>query len=62
MVANQTQYFRLEQWFVMKFLMAKKCKSYEINKIMCDVNGEVCFSQKSVYKLDKQEFAIMNLS
>ena len=29
-----------------KFLVAKKCKTYEIYSTMCDVYGEEWFSQK----------------
>ena len=44
MDANQTQCSKLEQRFVIKFLVAEKYKPCEIYKRMCDVNGEVCFS------------------
>ena len=45
MMANQTEYSRLEQRFVIKFLVAKKCKPCEIYRKMCDVYREVCFGQ-----------------
>ena len=37
MAANQTECFRLEQRSVMKVLLAKKCKPYEIytRNVMC---------------------------
>ena len=53
MVANQTKCSRLEQRFVIKFLLAEKCKPCEIYGRKCDVYGEAYFSRKNVYKWDK---------
>ena len=51
---------RLEQRSVIKFLMAEKCKQWEIHSTMCDVYGEVCFNEKK--KRAKNSFATMRLS
>ena len=50
MAANQTECSRLKQSSVIKLLMAKICRPYEIYRRMCDVHGEVCFSEKKVSK------------
>ena len=50
MVANQTEFTRLEQRSVIKYLMTENCKPCEIYKRMCDVYGEACFSQKFITK------------
>ena len=39
---------RLELRSAIKALVSKRCKPHEIYRIMYDVNGEVCFSQKSL--------------
>ena len=46
MTANQTECSRLEQRFVIIFLVAEKCKPCEIYKRTCDVYQEACFGQK----------------
>ena len=43
---DNSESLRLEQRFVIKFLMAEKDKPCEIYKRMCDVNGEACFNKK----------------
>ena len=60
-MANQTEYSRLEQRSLMKFLVAEKCKPYEIYKRICDVYGEACFNQINVYQWIKHGFVTMNL-
>ena len=45
--ANQTDCSRLEQRFVIKFMLAEKCKSCEDYGRMCYVHGETYFSQKN---------------
>ena len=60
--ANQTEYFRLEQISVIKFLVAEMCKPCEVYRRVFDVNRETCFSQKIVYKWGKHEFATMSLN
>ena len=62
MVANQTKYSRFEQSSVLKCLVVEKCKPSEIYRRMTNVYGEVCFSQKTVYKWDKHGFATRNQS
>ena len=62
MMVYQTAYFKLEQRSIIKFLVAKKCKPYEIYRRMSDVYEKACFSQRNAYKWDKQAFAITNLS
>ena len=57
MLANQTEYSRLEHRSVIRFLVAEKCKLCEIYRIMCDVYKETCFSYKENYKLVKHRFA-----
>ena len=46
MVANQTEFFKLEQKSLIKFLVAKKCKSSEVYKRICNEYEEACFSKK----------------
>ena len=60
-MANQTEYSRLEQRSLMKFLVAEKCKPYEIYKRIYDVYGEACFNQINVYQWIKHGFVTMNL-
>ena len=48
--ANQTECSSLEQMSVIKFLVAEKCKLYEIYRRMCDVYANAYFSQNNVYK------------
>ena len=62
MLANQIECFRLEQISVIKFLLAEKCKSYEIYRRIYDVKREAYFREKNVYKLTKYEFATMRQS
>ena len=50
MLANQVEGFKLEQRSVIKFLMAEKCKPYEIYRRMWDVYWEVCFSKNYLVK------------
>ena len=52
MVENQTEYSRLEQRSVIKFVMAEKCKSCEIYWRTCDVNGEECVCLKECLQMD----------
>ena len=47
-VANQTEYSRLEQRFVIDFLVAKKCKPCEICRRICDVYGKMF--QSNIYE------------
>ena len=35
---------------VTKYLVAEKCKPYEIYKRMCVIYGEACLSKKNVYE------------
>uniref|UniRef100_A0A7N6BDS1 Mos1 transposase HTH domain-containing protein n=1 Tax=Anabas testudineus TaxID=64144 RepID=A0A7N6BDS1_ANATE len=44
---------RIEQWSVIKFLVAAGCKPAEIHRRMSTVYGATCFSQKNVYKRAK---------
>ena len=37
---------RLEQRYVIEFLLTEKCKPCEIYRRICDVNGEAYFSQE----------------
>ena len=60
MVANQ--YSKLEQRSVINFLLAEKCKPCEIYRRICNVYGETCFSEKSVHKSARHEFATKSLS
>ena len=46
MVANKTECSGVEQRSILKFLVAKKCKPWEIYRRMWNVYGEVCFSKK----------------
>ena len=46
MVANQTECFRLEQKPAIKFLVAEKCKPYEIYRRMFNEYREASFSLK----------------
>ena len=50
MVANQTEYSRLEQQSVIKSLVVEKYKLCEIYRRICDVYSETCFNKKNVYK------------
>ena len=43
---NSIVCFRLKQRPEIKFLLAGKCKLYEIYGRMCDWYGEACFNQK----------------
>ena len=45
MAANQIKCLRLQQRFVMKFLLAEKCKQCEIYRRVCDIKGGVCISE-----------------
>ena len=40
---------RLEQWCVIHFLVAEKCKLSEIYKRMCDVLREANFNKKKMF-------------
>ena len=51
MVANQTECSRLEQRFVMKYLVTEKCKLYDIYKRIYDVYGEQCYSQTKMFTI-----------
>ena len=59
MVKNQT---RFEQRHVMQFLVAEKCEPCEIYRRICNMDDEVWFSPKNVYKWAKHGFATMNLT
>ena len=48
MVANQTECSRFEQRSVIKFLVAEKCKTWEIYRSVFDVYEEACFN-KNIY-------------
>ena len=61
MVTNKTECSKLEQRSVIKFLVAEKCKPYEIYKSMY-VYSEEYFSRKNVYKWVKYVFATKSLS
>ena len=58
MAANQTEYFKLEQKSLIKFLVSENCKPYEIYRRMPDVYEEAYFSQKIFIN----GFATRNLS
>ena len=62
MATDQIECYRLELKFVLKVLVTKKYKPYEIYRRMCDFNGEMCFSEKNVCKLVEHEFATIILS
>ena len=62
MAANETEGSRLEQKSIIKFVLTENCKPYEIYRRICDVYGEICFSQKNVYRWAKDGFAITCLS
>ena len=49
---GKSEYTRLEQSSIFKFLVDEKGKPYEIDRI-CDVHEEACFNQKNVYKWTK---------
>ena len=49
MVTTQTDCSSLEQRSVLNFLVAKKCKIYEIYGKMCDVYWEPCLV-RNIYK------------
>ena len=55
---NQREGSRLKYKSVMKFLVAKMCKPYEIHRRMCNVYGKEYFSQKNLYKWAKYGLAI----
>ena len=61
MVANQTEYSRLEQRSVIKYLVTEKYKLYEIYRRMWDVYGEACFSPKK-FTNGQNMFASTSLS
>ena len=58
---KSNKFSRHEQRSVIKFLVAEKCKPYEIHRKICDVYQEACFSP-NVYKWTKHWFAATNLS
>ena len=58
MVANYRKCSRLKEKFIMKFVVAEKCKLCETYRRMCDVNGEACFCQK----MFRNEFSTMSLN
>ena len=37
---------------------SQKCKPCEIYRRICDAYGEICFSQKDIYKLAKHGFVL----
>ncbi len=43
----------VKQMPVIRFLLAEKCKQYEIYRKMSDVYGKASFSKKNVYKWTK---------
>ena len=45
-MVDKSECSRLELKFIIKFLVAVKCKQGEIYKRMCDVYGEGCFIKK----------------
>ena len=53
MTANQTQSTRLEQRFVIKFMVAEKCKPCEIYSRMGDVYIEGNLNPKKCLQMDK---------
>ena len=55
MAANQTQFLRLKQRSVIKFLVAEKYKPYEIYRRMCDLYRKAFFFK--FYKSAKYWFA-----
>ena len=58
MVTSKTEYSRLEQRSVLKFLQAGKCKSWEIYRRMCGICTKKHVWAKIFYKQTKHEFAI----
>ena len=56
MVSNQTEWTRVEQRSVLKFLMAEKSKPCESYRSMYDVYGGEFFSQKTVKELARHGF------
>ena len=58
MVENQKELSRLEQRSVINSLVAEMGKLCEIYRIMYDVYGEACFSQKHVYTLAKHSLPL----
>ena len=48
--AKQTDCYRLEQRSVIKFLVAKNCKPYEIYRRICDVYRELFLIFKNPLK------------
>ena len=59
---SKSECSRFEQRSVIKFLVAEKCKTFEIYRRMCYVYGETCSSQKNLYKWAKYRFATTNLN
>ena len=57
MTSKQT----LQERSFINFLVAVKCKPWEMCRIMCDVYGEVGFSE-NIYKLAKYEFFTSSMS
>ena len=60
MAANQTDCCKFEQRSVIKFLVGKKSKPYEIYGRICDVYGEICFNQKFVNESEKHGLTTMS--
>ena len=46
MATVQIERSRLEHMSVSKFLLAEKCKPWEIKRTLCDGNKEACFGKK----------------
>ena len=55
---GKSEYSRIEQRSVISFRVIKKCKSCNIYRRMCDVNGEADFSKKNICKWDQQGFPL----
>ena len=50
-----------KQMLIIKLLVAEKCKPCGNYKRMSDMYGEICFSQRDVYKWAKHGFATTSL-
>ena len=48
-MADQTECSKLEQWSVIKFLLAEKYKPNRIDRRMCDAYGQAYFNKKKIF-------------
>ena len=62
MAGNQTDYTRLDQKSVTKFLLAEKCKLFEIYRKFTMCTEKHVFVKKNVYEWAKQRFTTMSLN